>query len=188
LAAQVQNARPGVSRLRTALDLELLDLDVWHLWDVGGRQACGPVASITRAASLSGGILVGGLRRVQQLHPAMLDGCLTRAGCNNLLGGAGGRVNCPFYFKVGACRHGDRCSRQHNKPLFSQTVLLAHMYQAPNSMMAQQGPTSLATAADDTTAQEHFDDFYEEVRLLFVGRACSAPHCRGLGLRYGVLG
>jgi hypothetical protein len=25
------------------------------------------------------------------------------------------RVNCPFYFKMGACRHGDRCSRAHNR-------------------------------------------------------------------------
>jgi hypothetical protein len=39
------------------------------------------------------------------------------------------RVNCPFYFKIGACRHGDRCSRQHNKPAFSQTVLLQNFYQ-----------------------------------------------------------
>lgn len=30
------------------------------------------------------------------------------------------RVNCSFYFKIGACRHGDRCSRLHNKPTFSQ--------------------------------------------------------------------
>jgi len=21
------------------------------------------------------------------------------------------KVNCPFYFKIGACRHGDKCSR-----------------------------------------------------------------------------
>lgn len=34
------------------------------------------------------------------------------------------RVNCPFYFKIGACRHGDRCSRLHNKPSLSQTLLL----------------------------------------------------------------
>lgn len=72
-------------------------------------------------------------------------------------------MNCPFYFKVGACRHGDRCSRQHNKPLFSQTVLLNHMYQAPNSTTVQTGPTSMGTAADDVPAQEHFDDFFEEV-------------------------
>ncbi|KAG8507175.1 Splicing factor U2AF 35 kDa subunit, partial [Galemys pyrenaicus] len=32
-------------------------------------------------------------------------------------------VNCSFYFKIGACRHGDRCSRLHNKPTFSQVCL-----------------------------------------------------------------
>ena len=34
------------------------------------------------------------------------------------------KVNCSFYFKIGACRHGDRCSRIHNKPTFSQTIVL----------------------------------------------------------------
>jgi len=37
------------------------------------------------------------------------------------------RVNCSFYFKIGACRHGDRCSRIHNKPTFSQ-VSVQFMY------------------------------------------------------------
>uniref|UniRef100_A0A0D9QWG6 U2 small nuclear RNA auxiliary factor 1 like 4 n=1 Tax=Chlorocebus sabaeus TaxID=60711 RepID=A0A0D9QWG6_CHLSB len=32
------------------------------------------------------------------------------------------KVNYSFYFKIGACRHGDRCSRLHNKPTFSQEV------------------------------------------------------------------
>nr|XP_055225021.1 splicing factor U2AF 26 kDa subunit isoform X10 [Gorilla gorilla gorilla] len=32
------------------------------------------------------------------------------------------KVNCSFYFKIGACRHGDRCSRLHNKSTFSQEV------------------------------------------------------------------
>ncbi|KAJ9596127.1 hypothetical protein L9F63_012711, partial [Diploptera punctata] len=32
------------------------------------------------------------------------------------------KVNCSFYFKIGACRHGDRCSRIHNKPTFSQAA------------------------------------------------------------------
>uniref|UniRef100_A0A8C3SKV1 C3H1-type domain-containing protein n=1 Tax=Chelydra serpentina TaxID=8475 RepID=A0A8C3SKV1_CHESE len=35
-----------------------------------------------------------------------------------------GEVNCSFYFKIGACRHGDRCSRLHNKPTFSQASRL----------------------------------------------------------------
>jgi len=29
------------------------------------------------------------------------------------------RVNCPFYFKIGACRHGDTCTRIHNRPVIS---------------------------------------------------------------------
>ena len=36
------------------------------------------------------------------------------------------RVNCSFYFKIGACRHGDKCSRLHNKPTFSQVSLIAY--------------------------------------------------------------
>uniref|UniRef100_A0A2K6MUM0 U2 small nuclear RNA auxiliary factor 1 like 4 n=2 Tax=Rhinopithecus TaxID=542827 RepID=A0A2K6MUM0_RHIBE len=32
------------------------------------------------------------------------------------------KVNCSFYFKIGVCRHGDQCSRLHNKPTFSQEV------------------------------------------------------------------
>ena len=38
------------------------------------------------------------------------------------------KVNCSFYFKIGACRHGDRCSRIHNKPTFSQTIVLQATY------------------------------------------------------------
>lgn len=38
------------------------------------------------------------------------------------------KVNCPFYFKIGACRYGDKCLRIHNKPPYSQTILFKHMY------------------------------------------------------------
>ena len=41
------------------------------------------------------------------------------------------KVNCSFYFKVGACRHGERCSRRHVKQDFSQTLLLSHFYMPP---------------------------------------------------------
>jgi splicing factor U2AF 35 kDa subunit len=37
------------------------------------------------------------------------------------------RVNCPIYFKIGACRHDDRCSRLHTKPSVSPTLLLCNM-------------------------------------------------------------
>jgi hypothetical protein len=39
------------------------------------------------------------------------------------------KINCPFYFKIGACRHGERCSRIHVKPEFSQTLMIPGFYQ-----------------------------------------------------------
>ncbi|CAE8610609.1 unnamed protein product [Polarella glacialis] len=74
------------------------------------------------------------------------------------------RVNCPFYFKIGACRNGDQCNRLHNRPTMSQTLLLSHMY--PNT------PESLALANDEPwdddmydRAQQHLEAFYVEVFL-----------------------
>ncbi|KAL5730311.1 hypothetical protein ACHQM5_003148 [Ranunculus cassubicifolius] len=58
------------------------------------------------------------------------------------------RVNCPFFFKVGACRHGDRCSRLHNCPTISPTLLLTNMYQHPEQ---------------DQRNQQQFEDFYEDI-------------------------
>lgn len=33
--------------------------------------------------------------------------------------------------QIGACRHGDKCSRAHHKPAFSNTVLLKNFYHSP---------------------------------------------------------
>jgi len=41
------------------------------------------------------------------------------------------RANCSFYFKIGACRHGDRCSRMHNRPTYGQTILLQNLFLNP---------------------------------------------------------
>ncbi|KAI3965214.1 hypothetical protein MKX01_011496 [Papaver californicum] len=62
------------------------------------------------------------------------------------------RVNCPFYFKTGACGHGDRCSRLHTRPSNSPTILLSNMYQRPD-MITQ----------DPRHTQQHFDDFCEDI-------------------------
>ncbi|MEW5306302.1 MAG: hypothetical protein WDW38_007134 [Sanguina aurantia] len=72
------------------------------------------------------------------------------------------RVNCPFYFKIGACRHGDRCSRLHNKPTISQTILMPNMYQNP-VLNAPPGPDGLPQQIDARMAQQHFEEFYEDV-------------------------
>ena len=65
------------------------------------------------------------------------------------------QVNCSFYYKIGACRHGDRCSRKHVKPSYSQTVLLPNLYQNPAyDPKNKMNPSQL---------QNHFDAFYEDI-------------------------
>ncbi|KXS95843.1 hypothetical protein AC578_1194 [Pseudocercospora eumusae] len=64
------------------------------------------------------------------------------------------KVNCSFYYKIGACRHGDRCSRKHVKPSYSQTILLPNLYQNPAyDNKSRMNPQQL---------QNHFDAFYED--------------------------
>ncbi|KAL3536161.1 hypothetical protein ACH5RR_004622 [Cinchona calisaya] len=71
------------------------------------------------------------------------------------------RVNCPFYFKIGACRHGDRCSRLHTKPSISPTLLLSNMYQRPD--MITPGVDPQGQPLDPKKIQHHFEDFYQDL-------------------------
>ena len=59
------------------------------------------------------------------------------------------------YQKIGACRHGDRCSRKHVKPSYSQTILMPNLYQNPSyDPKNRMNPSQL---------QNHFDAFYEDI-------------------------
>eukprot|EP00118_Oscarella_pearsei_P016559 m.158832 g.158832 ORF g.158832 m.158832 type:complete len:234 (+) comp38753_c0_seq3:28-729(+) len=73
------------------------------------------------------------------------------------------KVNCSFYFKIGACRHGDRCSRIHNKPTFSQTMVMPNLYQNPRNATTMD-PTLTCSMTDDEL-QEYYDNFFEDVFL-----------------------
>ena len=73
------------------------------------------------------------------------------------------RVNCPFYFKIGACRHGDRCSRLHNKPSASQTVLLTNMYRPEGGAGDGGGGATSGAAALRSEGQGAFEAFVEDV-------------------------
>ena len=70
------------------------------------------------------------------------------------------KVNCSFYFKIGACRHGLKCTKSHHVPAFSQTVLLGNLY--ISRLNSAQNPVEL-TAATEEELQQHFDDIYEEL-------------------------
>ncbi|KAI1714346.1 RNA recognition motif domain-containing protein [Ditylenchus destructor] len=72
------------------------------------------------------------------------------------------KVNCSFYFKIGACRHGDKCSRTHHKPTFSNTVLLKNFYHNP-VVDVRQADAFDRVGKKNEEEQRHFDEFYEEV-------------------------
>lgn len=75
------------------------------------------------------------------------------------------QVNCPFYFKIGACRHADRCSRIHHRPAFSQTILIKHVYRHPvreaELKAAREGRNVNPTDVDEEEAREGFLVFFE---------------------------
>ena len=72
------------------------------------------------------------------------------------------KVNCPFYFKIGACRHGTSCSRLHNKPTFSQTIVLQNCSRNPENAATSAEAADLVT---DVESQQHYDDFFEDIFL-----------------------
>jgi len=80
------------------------------------------------------------------------------------------RVNCSFYLKIGTCRHGERCSRQHMRPTFSQTLLLPHFYLPPTGRSVEE-------------VRDHYEDFYEEVlrECLKFGDVEAVMVCDNLG-------
>lgn len=65
-------------------------------------------------------------------------------------------MNCSFYFKIGACRHGDKCERRHNKPSSSQTLIFFGLYPNPLIGNPQIDP-------NDQKIQEDFEEFYLDV-------------------------
>lgn len=89
------------------------------------------------------------------------------------------KVNCSFYFKIGACRHGDRCSRVHNKPTFSRTILIQNLYVNPKNLAKTQG-----TEITDEEDQRHFDEFFEDIYVELeekYGRIEEMNVCDNLG-------
>ncbi|EGW35073.1 uncharacterized protein SPAPADRAFT_130696 [Spathaspora passalidarum NRRL Y-27907] len=75
-------------------------------------------------------------------------------------------VTCAFYNKIGACRHGEKCSKKHIKPTTSRTLLLSNLYQNPKLKTA-----TTDDAEDELTPkqiQEIFDQFYRDIFVHFA--------------------
>ena len=77
------------------------------------------------------------------------------------------KVNCPFYFKIGSCRHGDTCTRLHNKPPLSQSMVFQHLYQNPTAAIVKANGMEVAES-ELVDAVTHFEDFYEEIFMQFA--------------------
>ncbi|EPX75292.1 U2AF small subunit [Schizosaccharomyces octosporus yFS286] len=71
------------------------------------------------------------------------------------------KVNCTFYSKIGACRHGERCSRKHVKPNFSQTILCPNLYKNPVHEAAGKRMSGRELSFQ-------FDAFYEDMFCEFA--------------------
>lgn len=72
------------------------------------------------------------------------------------------KVNCSFYYKIGACRHGERCSRIHSKPNYSCTIIMTNMYQNPaNAPPLPNGAPGCVL--NDEELQQHYENFYEDI-------------------------
>ncbi|XP_062943733.1 U2 small nuclear ribonucleoprotein auxiliary factor 35 kDa subunit-related protein 2-like [Cynocephalus volans] len=100
------------------------------------------------------------------------------------------RADCPFYSKTGACRFGERCSRKHNFPASSPTLLIKSMFTTFGMEQCRRDDydpdASLEYSEEDTYQQ--FLDFYDDVLPEFknVGKviqfkvSCNLePHLRG---------
>ena len=72
------------------------------------------------------------------------------------------KVNCPFFYKMGACRYGDSCERIHNKPPISETVCLKHMYEN-NAVETALIDGHNVSRQDAEAAMVKYENFYEEI-------------------------
>lgn len=100
------------------------------------------------------------------------------------------KVNCPFYFKIGACRHADRCSRLHHRPAFSPTILIKHIYRHPireaelrASTATDKDERKALETVDNKQALEDFLQFFENLyeELGKFGRLEALNVCDNLG-------
>ena len=84
------------------------------------------------------------------------------------------KVNCSFFMKIGACRHGEKCSKKHVRPTFSQILLLPNLYQ---------NPTLMNSKMSNSEMQQDYDLFYEDlfVELGKYGEIIEMNVCDNVG-------
>ncbi|XP_026481061.1 U2 small nuclear ribonucleoprotein auxiliary factor 35 kDa subunit-related protein 2-like [Ctenocephalides felis] len=97
---------------------------------------------------------------------------------------------CPFFTKIGACRFGDSCSRNHQSPGISKVLLLRNFYThfgIEKCFQSEYG-NDMALEYDDKETYEHFKEFFFDTiaefkksgRVVQYKVCCNTePHLRG---------
>ncbi|XP_063232839.1 U2 small nuclear ribonucleoprotein auxiliary factor 35 kDa subunit-related protein 2 isoform X1 [Bacillus rossius redtenbacheri] len=89
---------------------------------------------------------------------------------------------CPFFSKTGACRFGDRCSRNHPRPAISKVLLIANFYShfVLNQFETDEYDTDVMLEYEDSERYQHFKEFYNDVLPEFEhhGRVVQFKVCR----------
>ncbi|KAL1265505.1 hypothetical protein QQF64_003532 [Cirrhinus molitorella] len=100
------------------------------------------------------------------------------------------KANCPFYLKTGACRFGDRCSRKHEHPTSSSTLMVRGMFVTFGMEQSRRDDydTDASLEYSEEEMHQQFLDFYEDALPEFknAGKvvqfkvSCNyEPHLRG---------
>ncbi|XP_077284728.1 uncharacterized protein LOC143910216 isoform X2 [Arctopsyche grandis] len=72
---------------------------------------------------------------------------------------------CPFYSKIGICRFGDCCSRNHRKPSVSKVLLARNFYShfGIEQSASNEYDTDILLEYDEKETYKHFKDFFDDV-------------------------
>lgn len=71
------------------------------------------------------------------------------------------QIFCTFYQRIGACMHGETCSRMHVHPSISKTILLTNFYPNPLKVISMLPENTLII--DPNTLDRNFDEFYLDI-------------------------
>ena len=84
------------------------------------------------------------------------------------------KVNCSFYYKIGACRHGDECSRKHIKPQYSPTILIPNVWLNPTTSFRDRSTSLSSTTSTSSLSpsqiDQMFDQFWQDFFIEISGR------------------
>jgi splicing factor U2AF subunit len=68
------------------------------------------------------------------------------------------KINCAFFYRVGACKHGQFCKKRHYIPQSSRIVILRNLYKKPLLVLQ-----SVRQTRSQHQLQAEFDELYEEL-------------------------